>query len=116
MTAAIALVIAVVANGRMSFGMQAKMMTSDDQHSVTHIKHKFACNLFITTTPFVNSYNNSKKPSKSPHSFLGSTDQFKARALPFAVQSACPKNPTARSAHLNYAVLPKPFMLSTLIL
>ena len=46
-TDAIALQINVVANGRTLSGIQAKMMTSVDQHIVTQIRQRFACSLFI---------------------------------------------------------------------
>ena len=50
--AAIAEVINEVANGSTSSGIHAKMITSVDQQSVTQIKHRFACNLFISPSPF----------------------------------------------------------------
>jgi len=45
--APIRFVIVVVANGTMLSGMHAYMMTSVDHKSVTHIRHIFACSLFI---------------------------------------------------------------------
>lgn len=40
-------VMHVVANGGTEPGMHAKMMTSVDQHRVTHIRQMFACIEFI---------------------------------------------------------------------
>ena len=43
---------------------------------------------------------------QNPGVTLRNTAQFKAHGLPFLIPSACPKNLTAQSAHLNYAALP----------